>query len=200
MSKQKPESVVLDIDALTEEQIHDRLTQTLQHIAAIKQLWPGLVRLSEKDRMQSPGRQLKRLSEPLQTLFSLLVTRDGKETALGRLFHVLGNEDRGVDPARFEPELLLRRMRRVDAQTKLLEELEDFSRHLGDDMLSTSEAVLAPGQLALALARAVAKGNAEHRSALAPVLDALASMTKTARQRQRRPAKPESPAPSAAAP
>jgi hypothetical protein len=69
-------------------------------------------------------------------------------------------------------------MIRIEAQAKVVEELEDFVRLMSDDVLNTSEMVSATGLLALDLARSIAKGNAEHRSTLAPVLDALRNMTK----------------------
>jgi hypothetical protein len=115
---------------------------------------------------------------------SLLVARKGEDPPLAKIFHVLGEEDRGSDPERFEPELLLRRIERVEAQQKVLEALGTFSRHLADDVLNTSEMVVAPGLLAIELARSVSKANAEHRSALAPVLDAFRNMTKSARRRR----------------
>jgi hypothetical protein len=184
MAKKPAEDVVVDPDDLDKEALDERVRLTLEHIEAIKRLWPGLVRLSEEERGSSLGRSFSQFKGPLRALFTLLAPKDGKDSALLKVFHVLGDEDRGDDSERFEPELLLRRMARVEAEQRIADELATFGRLVGDDVLNTAEMVLGPGLLALELSRTVAKANAEHRSALTPVLDTLRSMTKKARKRR----------------
>ncbi|WP_437487177.1 hypothetical protein WME75_06150 [Sorangium sp. So ce1014] len=166
------------------------------HIEAIKALWPGLERLEESRRTRSLGRSLAVLGPPLGKLFALLRPTDGKESALARSFHVLGDQDDGEDPERFEVELLERRMKRAVAEQKVADALEDLARHLDDDALATGEVVIGPGLAALDLARTIARQNASFRAILAPVLDDFRAMTKQARKGK----KPEAPRPEPPAP
>jgi len=175
-----PEDV--DIDDLTPEQIQARVGQTLEHIEAIKALWPGLLRLEQEQRKRTVGRNLSVLGPPLRLLFDVLRPKDGKESALAKAFHVLGDQDEGQDPERLEVDLLERRLVRSHAEQQIADALEDLARHIDDDVLATGEAVLTPGLAALALARTIAQQNPGHRTALAPVLDAFREMTKHARR------------------
>src|SRR5262249_14282062 len=154
------------------------LEATRAHIQAIRTLWPGLVRLEQEERRTSNGRHLARLGAPLRALFSLLLSKDGKQPAIASIFDVLGDQDGGEDPEHFEPALLLRRIDRVEAENAVVAELDALSRDFGDDVLATGESVITPGVLALNLARSIARGNATYRSELRAVLDGLREMTK----------------------
>lgn len=180
-----------DVDQLSSAQIEQRVEKTFEHIEAIKALWPGLERLEEARRTRSLGRSLTVMGPPLGKLFALLRPRDGKESALARSFHVLGDQDDGDDPERFEVELLERRLKRAVAEQKVADALEDLARHLDDDALATGEVVIGPGLAALDLARTIARQNATFRAILAPVLDDFRAMTKQARKGKR----PEAPKP-----
>ncbi|WP_437280105.1 hypothetical protein WME90_05955 [Sorangium sp. So ce375] len=185
-----------DVDQLSAAQIEERVEKTLQHIEAIQALWPGLERLEEGRRTRSVGRSLGVLGPPLAKLFALLRPKDGKDSPLARSFHVLGDQDDGDDPERFEVELLERRLKRALAQQKVADALEDLARHLDDDVLATAETVIGPGLAALDLARTIARQNATFRAILAPVLDDFRAMTKQARKGKKPEApKPEQPAP-----
>ncbi len=172
---------VTDVDELSTEQIGERLKETRVHIEAIRALWPGLVKLEEKERRSTVGRTLTQLGAPLRELFTLLAPKNGKAPAIAGVFDVLGDQDEGEDPERFEPELLLRRLDRVEAENAVVEDLEALCRDLGDDVLATGEKVVVPGLLALNLAKSVSNGNATYRSALRSVLDGFREMTKRAR-------------------
>ncbi|KYF78916.1 hypothetical protein BE17_26475 [Sorangium cellulosum] len=178
-----------DVDQLSSAHIEERVEKTLEHIEAIRALWPGLERLEEGQRRRSVGRSLGVLGPPLAKLFALLRPRDGKDSALARSFHVLGDQDDGNDPERFEVELLERRLKRAVAEQKVADALEDLARHLDDDALATGEMVIGPGLAALDLARTIARQNATFRAVLAPVLDDFRAMTKQARKGK----KPEAP-------
>ncbi|KYF77198.1 hypothetical protein BE11_06660 [Sorangium cellulosum] len=180
-----------DVDQLSSAQIEQRVEKTLDHVEAIRSLWPGLERLEEGRRKRSVGRSLGVLGPPLAKLFALLRPRDGKDSALARSFHVLGDQDDGDDPERFEVELLERRLKRAVAEQKVADALEDLARHLDDDALATGEMVIGPGLAALDLARTIARQNATFRAVLAPVLDDFRAMTKQARKAKR----PEAPRP-----
>ncbi|MGK3996678.1 hypothetical protein [Sorangium sp. So ce1024] len=180
-----------DVDHLSAAQIEQRVEKTLEHIEAIRALWPGLERLEESRRTRSLGRSLAVLGPPLGKLFALLRPKDGKDSVLARSFHVLGEQDDGDDPERFEVELLERRLKRALAEQKVADALEDLARHLDDDALATGEMVIAPGLAALDLARTIARQNATFRAILAPVLDDFRAMTKQARKGK----KPEAPKP-----
>jgi hypothetical protein len=170
-----------DIDDLTEEEIVARFNETIPHIAAIKALWPGLQRLEEVERMTSGGRNLNLFTHPLGVLFEIVKPKDGKATEIGPYFDALGDTDHGDDPAKFEPELLSRRMLRVEYEQKIQVALDDLQRHFGDDVLHTGTQVMEPGLLALAMARTLSATNKAFKSTLAPVIDALRAMTKRAR-------------------
>ncbi|AUX39884.1 uncharacterized protein SOCE26_012790 [Sorangium cellulosum] len=136
------------------------------------------------------------LGPPLGKLFAVLRPKEGKESALARSFHVLGDQDDGEDPERFEVELLERRLKRALAEQKVADALEDLARHLDNDVLATAETVIGPGLAALDLARTIARQNAAFRAVLAPVLDDFRAMTKQARKAKKpEPPKPEQPAP-----
>lgn len=171
-----------DIDTLPAEQIAERLQKTREYIQAIRDLWPGLVRLEEKERRASIGKSLVQLRGPLRALFTLLAPKNGETPPIAKVFDAIGGRDEGADPERFEAELLLRRLGRVEAENAVVAELEALSRDIADDVLATGESVVVPGLLALSLARSLSKGNPTYRSELRTVLDGLRDMTKRARQ------------------
>lgn len=122
-----------------------------------------------------------RFAAPLRQLFKILKNKGTKEAELANHFNALGDEDFGADPEKFEPELLERRMLRVEAEQKIQAALDDLQRHFADDVLHTGNQVMAPGLLALALASTLSATNKACKSLLAPVIDALREMTKAAR-------------------
>ncbi len=179
---------VADVDELTHDQIAERLKETRAHVEAIRALWPGLVKLEEKERRISIGRSVTQLAAPLRELFTLLLPKNGKPPAIAAVFDILGDQDQGEDPEHFEPALLLRRLDRVEAENAVVQELDALGRDLRDDVLATGETVVVPGLLALNLAKSVSKGNPTYRSALRSVLDAFREMTKRARKGVKPPA------------
>ena len=78
---------VTDVDELSTEQIGERLKETRVHIEAIRALWPGLVRLDEKERRSTIGRTLTQLGGPLRELFTLLLPKNGKPPAIAGVPH-----------------------------------------------------------------------------------------------------------------
>ncbi|MEP7124964.1 MAG: hypothetical protein ABJE95_28805 [Byssovorax sp.] len=170
-----------DIDDLSAEEIAARKAQTDVHVQAIRDLWPNLQRLEEIDRTSSGGKNLSSFVPALLQLFAILRGKDPKEVELASQFNALGDEDFGDDPEKFEPELLERRILRVAAEQKIQASLDDLQRHFADDVLHTGNQVMAPGLLALALARTLSATNKKYKSLLAPVIDKLREMTKAAR-------------------
>lgn len=166
----------VDIDQLTPDEIAARAQETESHLAAIRALWPGLERLDEARRRTSPGKSLGILGGPLSVLFGVL----RQNPTLAKAFDVLGDQDEGEDPDRFEVDLLDRRLARARAQETIADALRDLARHMDDDALATAETVVVPGLRALELARTLSKGNASTRSLLYPVLDAFRQLTKSA--------------------
>ena len=180
MSKQSVASPQ-DIDDLSEAEIAARFTETTKHINAIKALWPGLKRLEEVERTSSGGRNLSVFAPPLRLLFAILKVKGGKNADLALHFDALGDEDHGDDPEKFEPELLERRIVRVEHEQKVQAALDDLQRHFADDVLHTGNLVMEPGLLALGMAKAMSATNKAFKSLLSPVTDALRDMTKAAR-------------------
>lgn len=170
-----------DIDDLTADEIAARSTETDKHIDAIRALWPGLERLEEAERNISGGRNLGVFAGPLRQLFKILKDKGTKGAELANHFNALGDEDFSDDPEKFEPDLLERRMLRVEAEQKIQAALDDLQRHFADDVLHTGNQVMVPGLLSLALARTLSATNKTYKSLLAPAIDALREMTKAAR-------------------
>lgn len=191
------------LDALSPDELRERHEQTLKHIAAIKALWPGLTQLPKKDRQRHPGRIAASMEKPFYMLFGLLMPRSKEEIKklskeeqeqeaqrqkMIEMFNTsLGEEDAGLDGERFEAELLLRRLDRMNKQWQISESLGELARLLDDDALHTGGMVASPGLAALDLVRSLTRNNATFRSLLAPVLDALREMTKAARAKAEEP-------------
>ncbi|MFT3765587.1 MAG: hypothetical protein QM820_08745 [Minicystis sp.] len=190
-AKNAPSTEII-ADDFTPAQIADRRDRALQHLGAAGSFWPGLVRLPSGERTGNLGKLVARLSGPLHHLFDALTPRseDDAETKkhkaeLASIFDkMLGAQDRGKDDRRFEVELLLRRLDRIEAQQQIIEELDRLRARFADDALNTGEMVIAPGIQALEVARTAAASNPAFRSLLAPTLDALGEMTKKARRHQ----------------
>jgi hypothetical protein len=180
VSKQSP-IVPKDIDDLTEAELVTHFEKTMEHITSIKDLWSGLQRLEEIERTTSSGRNVGLFAHPLRLLFGVLKPKEGKRPEVASYFDALGDSDHGEDPEKFEPELLARRLTRVEHQQKIQVALDELQRHFADDTLHTGSLVMEPGLLALAMARTLSATNKAFKSTLAPVTDALREMTKRAR-------------------
>jgi hypothetical protein len=79
-------------------------------------------------------------------LFGALGEEGWSAPAIAKAFDILGAKDGGKDPDVFEAELLDARLYRAEAQQKVVDQLDDFSRHMADDILDIGEKVMAPGQ------------------------------------------------------
>jgi hypothetical protein len=178
-----PIVVAKDIDECSKEELDVLFKQSNQELDALEARWAGLIQQTKEERARSIGRGLTVLGPPLHLLFDLLMPKNGKESELAKHFNGLGDADFGEDPDTFEPELLSRRLYRVEYEQKLQARLETLARHFGDDALHTGEMVIGPGMMAIALARTLALSSAAHRSLLAPVLDAFRALTRAARAR-----------------
>lgn len=189
---QKKSTPVKVADDYTQEDIDAHLSGALGHIGNVEKEWVGLVKLPSADKNGNVGKLVSRLGQPLHALFTALTPQPGddepKRKAKANLAAVfdsmLGNQDRGKDPAHFEVDLLLRRLSRVEAEMKIAAALAAARERFMDDVMNTGEMVMEPGLRALEVARTAAASNPEFRSLLAPVLDKLGDMTKKARQRQ----------------
>lgn len=176
-----PPAAVKNIDDLSKDELDTLFEESNQALDQLEARWAGLTQQTEQERTRSVGRSLGVLSEPLGLLLDLLLPKNGKESDLAKHFDGLGDADFGSDPDKFEPELLARRLHRVECEQKIQARLTKISRHFGDDVLHTGSMVVGPGMMALALARTLATSSAAHRSLLAPVLDAFRDLTKAAR-------------------
>ena len=181
MPKQQSLIIAEDIDDLSEAELLARYTETMKHIESTRALWPGLTRLEESERTTSGGRNVGLFSKPFRLLFGLLIPKEGKAPELAKYFDALGDVDHGDDPEKFEPELLSRRLTRVEYEQKIQIELDNLQRHFADDVLYTGNQIMEPGLLGLAMARTLSTTNKAFHSLLAPLLDSLRDMTKRAR-------------------
>jgi len=183
MSNKNKAPIFADVDDMPEVEIDKRVAETLGHIHAILQLWPSMIRLTALQRRASIGRSLGVLTGPLEVLLGIIARPKGKPApAIAQAFDVLGAQDHGQDPERFEGELIARRIHRVQAEQKVQKALADLARHFGDDVIHAGEMVVGPGMLALGLAKSLAKATPEYATALAPLFDALRAMTKGTRK------------------
>ncbi|MEO5728588.1 MAG: hypothetical protein ABI134_32740 [Byssovorax sp.] len=173
--------VVKKIDELSKAELDVLFEESNQELDKLEARWAGLVKQTEQERARSIGRSLGVLGGPLGLLLDILMPKNGKESDLAKHFNGLGDADFGEDPDKFEPELLSRRLHRVEYEQQLQARFEKMARHFGDDALHTGAMVVAPGMMAIALARTLAGSSAAHRSVLAPVLDAFRALTKAAR-------------------
>lgn len=179
----KKQITIKPADLLTKQELDERVALTIHHLDEAMKLWPGLRHMSEAERKSSPGKALNAVAGPLGQLFAVLTPKKGQaRPPIAKAFDVLGEKDGGKDPEVFEAELLDVRLHRAEAQQKIVDKLDEFSRHMADDVLDVGEKVMGPGLLALQLARTVAAASDEYASQLAPVLDAFRGMTKNARK------------------
>jgi len=138
------------------------------------------------------GKLVVQMSAPLRRLFAAMTPAEGDDAPtrehkaqLAAVFDtMLGKEDRGRDDARFEADLLGRRLDRVEAEQKIVDALDELRARFADDALNTGEMVVRPGLRALEVARAAAASSPAFKSLLAPALNALSDMTKGARRHQ----------------
>lgn len=177
----------IDIDDLDEADFDALADETLDGIRRLRARWVGLVGLTERARKTHPGKNLVRIGDALRPLFTAMLPspHDDAKTTANRAtffaaFHVHGADDGGKDPDAFEPGLLLRRMRRVERQQAVAEEMQAFGRLLSDDALQTSEIVLIAGQHALDTARSMGPEHPKFGAFLTTVFDVLRGMTKAA--------------------
>lgn len=177
----------VSVDDLNETDLETLAEETLDTIRALRARWIGLVALTEKARKTHAGKNLGPLVPALRPLFTAMLpnTHDDAKTAESRAkfasaFDVHGASDGGNDVDRFEADLLLRRIRRVELQSDIADELDGLGRLMADDALQTSEIVLIAGQHALDTARSIGSEHARYGSFLTAVFDALRNMTKAA--------------------
>ena len=129
------------------------------------------------------------LSPSLRALFAALVlvagedpTRAQAKKALRVIFDAsLGAVDHGKDDAVFEVDLLVCRLARIEAEQKILAQLDTLRKNVADDILNTSELLVEPGLKALDVARTHSNTNETFHSLLAPLIDTMSNMTKAAR-------------------
>lgn len=190
MSKKLPAAAGKSVDSLSKEELVQLGEDTIHSIKALRARWVGLVRLNDKQRENHQGRLLGPQIPALTALFDTLLPHEHdddktakKRAQLASHFDAFGEKDGGVDPEKFEVELLQRRLHRIAVQQKLAEELSAMGRLLADDVLHTSEMLRLAGQSAFDMTHTLAAGNSTYAQLLAPVQNALRDMTKAARNR-----------------
>lgn len=182
------------LEEMSAEQLEALKATTLEQIASIRASWSGLVALSEKERRKHPGRVALVMETPFRTLFELLTPghdagkspdeQQQRQQLRGIFNSTLGAQDDGDDDERFESELLLQHLARMNAAYEVSEQLDELSRLFSDDALHTAGRVVSPGLKALDLARSVGRTNPTLKGLLAGLLDSLRQMTKAARTKK----------------
>lgn len=180
------------VDALDEGEFQRRLDETRSHIDAIRGLWPGLVRLEALERTRGASRVAFILAGPFGLLLDLL-NKEPSSTVAGALDHasvmrqwhrlrsafdLIGDEDDGTDPDRFEVGLLRRRYTRMRDQQEVADALDDLGRLFRDDALAVANRVGPTAERALDLARTLSRGSL--KPLFAPVTDGLRALTRAA--------------------
>lgn len=165
------------IDALDIDMLDESLRDSVALLDDVLDRWPGMVRLTVAERDANTGYLLPRYAQGFVLLFKAAST-----PALAPVLAPLAAVDDGEDPERFEAELLLRRIARVEKMRALADALRKALARVDDEVAHTSDRVVTTGMRVLTVARAVAAHNPQVRSAIAPALDHFTDLTADARR------------------
>lgn len=162
----------------------DRVARSVALLDELEALWPGLRRLDKTTRKNHPGLAMFALLPQARLLLGILTAPSGGDAnraALVKSFDAFGASDGGDDPARFEADLLARRLDEVEAMQGVADRMTALARALNDDALVGAAVVLPAVTSGLGHARNLAKSLPAYRSLLAPLLDSLRAMTDATR-------------------
>jgi hypothetical protein len=161
------------------DELRERVTKALALWKQIEALLPGGIVLTEAERKSTLGRLRDSESGHLLTILAVC-------EKFPALFTSLADLDEGTDPTRFETELLRDRLQRAEALEPLVTALADAKIvAVSDTVLHLRNLARAPISEAYAIAKTIAKTNAQVSTMLAPVLDfyrGLAALAAAARK------------------
>lgn len=170
-----------DVSVMTREEAEKAAKQIGTLVQEIRKLLPGVVRLTEKERIHSTGRIRDGEADALR---AVLDTVELKPAA----FESLAARDNGSDEDILETKLLRNRLAVVEVLGQAAVEVAILAGDLGDFALHVGEQVKPVTLEAYAIAKPIARNDAKVRSALAPALDFYTGIVK--RRRARGAAKP----------
>src|SRR5262245_58361493 len=159
MAAKKPTTE--DVLTMPLDELQKRVTQATALLQEAEDLLPGLVELPDEARRYSTGRYRKGEAEALTSLLDIADKKPG-------LFEVLRDHDEGVDPTKFEPELVRDRLQRAIVLGPLVEAAEGFAEPLSDTRLHLGN-MTRPVLLAM---YEIVKPQAKHDTALATLAKA----------------------------
>jgi len=161
---------------MTIEQAREAARQIDSHVKAIRQLLPGVVRLTDNDRTHSTGRI--RAGESV-ALAAVLDAADINPAA----YASLSDRDEGLDAEVFETALLRQRLQVRDVLEGAAMQVQALADDLGDMVLHLGETVKPVTLQAYGIAKAMANTDKKLRAALAPALDYYKDIVKRRRTR-----------------
>lgn len=153
----------VDVDTTPLAEMEKLVEETIADLRRIRARFLGLASYTEEDRRTSTGK-----------------FRSGESAAIGSIldtvdltpahFAVLGDDDSGKDPDRFETELLRDRLARRDLLARVVAELDPLYTDLSDTVLNLGELTRVPALAAYEIAKPLAKRNQAIRNKLAAAL------------------------------
>jgi hypothetical protein len=166
-----------DIDTMTIDELKKRVAKGKALIAELKALFPGLVVMTGEDRLHTEGRMKSHEPAAFAAVYD---AADAKP----EIFASLADKDDGVDPTKFETDLLRARLERRNLVSEIATDAERLATAFGDTVLELGARVAPVSRAAYKLGKVVAETDAQLRTLLAPAIDAYA------RPRKRAPASP----------
>jgi hypothetical protein len=145
-------------------EIQSRVTQALALWEQIVALFPGTVVLTAAERHSNAGK-IREGEEP--AMLAILKVAD----AFPQYFTSLVDLDEGVDPTKFETDLLRDRLARADALAPLADAFATQPVGIDDTVLQLRALAREPIASAYAIAKSVAPTNQAVSTMLAPALD-----------------------------
>jgi len=154
------------------DELQSRVAKARDLMQQAVDLFPGLLVLTEEQRLHTNGRIRKGEGAMFLRIIDVM-------EAFPQFFEGLADLDEGVDPTKVETGLIRDRIQRAEALAPLLG-LADTLNGLSDTVLNLRGLVRDPMKEAYGLAKGLARTNPKLSSMLAPVIDFYAAMAKAA--------------------
>ena len=158
---------------MPQAQLDANTAESRRLIAMARAYLPGLLTLTSEERKLSNGKWRDGEIEPSYGLIDATIQ-------FPQYFDGLADKDEGLDPTRFEPELLRDRLQRCDLLRTVATPLEDFSAEASDSVLHLGELTKPVLNEAYGIAKTQAKHNSALKSLIAKLLDFYSSIGRKA--------------------
>lgn len=152
-------------------QLRENVPAAIAHLEAAKALLPGLLTLTAEDRKGSNGKFKAGETHGFYSLIDLAIAKP-------QYFDGLADKDQGVDPNRFEAELVRDRLERRDLLAQFADPAEEASTMANDSVLHLGELTKPVLGEAYGIAKTLARNNVQVRSAIAGLIDYYAGIAR----------------------